>query len=193
MARFNVRIHCCVWFPLLSNYCCMYTTSLLWFFLLLIYAPMWPDLAKFCHFGTTLKNFAHFETFILDLEKLFNLLWQNLHANGQILIVGNGQISTNNPATWSHCICPFLRQFVHANLYMPICSACLQGEKTSESFDSSAAGFNKVKGRRRNQVQKEWHCQQHRPRRMHPRQQLCPHLRPRVHHVQRQVRQTHYT
>ena len=117
MARFNVRIHCCVWFPFLSNYCCMYTTSLLWFFLLLIYAPMWPDLAKFCHFGTTLKNFAHFETFILDLEKLFNLLWQNLHANGQILIVGNGQISTNNPATWSHCICPFLRQFVHPNLF----------------------------------------------------------------------------
>ena len=55
-----------------------------------------------------------------------------------------------------------------ANMYMPICSACLQGEKTSESFDSSATGFNKVEGRRQNQVQKGRHCCQHRPRRMHP-------------------------
>ena len=63
---------------------------------------MWPDLAKYRHFTTTLKNFGHFERVQLVIAKVLSLLWLILYAIGQLLIVENGKMLKNNLAIWSH-------------------------------------------------------------------------------------------
>ena len=40
--------------------------------------PVWPDLAKFCHFGKILNVFCNFSRFYLLFSKILNLLWQRL-------------------------------------------------------------------------------------------------------------------
>ena len=52
---------------------------------------VWPDLAKFHHFGKYLKIFGNIFKVYLVLGKVFNSLWHNLYAVGQILIAENGQ------------------------------------------------------------------------------------------------------
>ena len=53
---------------------------------------VWPDLAKFHHFGKYLKIFGNIFKVYLVLGKVFNSLCHNLYAFGQILIAVNGKI-----------------------------------------------------------------------------------------------------
>ena len=70
-------------------------------------AALWPDLAKFRHFGKILDIFGDFWGF----GKKFNLLWHILNAIGQIFIVVQGQISKIHTAIWSHCLAAFVTVF----------------------------------------------------------------------------------
>ena len=54
--------------------------------------PVWPDLAKFHHFGKYFKIFCNKFKVYLVLGKCFNSLWHNLFAFGQIFIAVNGQM-----------------------------------------------------------------------------------------------------
>ena len=60
-----------------------------------------PDLAKFCHFGATLKHIGRFESVLLVFAKMLSLFGQICYAIAQIFIGLNSQIK--NLATWSHC------------------------------------------------------------------------------------------
>ena len=53
---------------------------------------VWPDLAKFRHFGKKINFFGHFLSNYLVFGKIVNLLWQIFYTFGQIFIVLNGQI-----------------------------------------------------------------------------------------------------
>ena len=53
---------------------------------------MWPDLAKLHHFGKYFKIFGNIFKVYLVLGKVFNSLWHDLYAIGQIFIAENGQI-----------------------------------------------------------------------------------------------------
>ena len=61
---------------------------------------VWPDLAKFCHFGKTLQ--VKFLKVYFLFGKVLSLLWQIWYIIGLNLIVGNGQILKNNLTIWSH-------------------------------------------------------------------------------------------
>ena len=54
--------------------------------------PVWPDLAKFLHFGKWLNIFGNIFNVYLVLGKIFNSLWHNLYAIGHIFIAKIGQI-----------------------------------------------------------------------------------------------------
>ena len=68
--------------------------------------PLWPDLAKFRHFGNILKVLGDYMKVYLVLSKNLNLLWATFYAIGQISVVANGLILTKNLAIWSHWIDP---------------------------------------------------------------------------------------
>ena len=53
---------------------------------------VWPDLAKFHHFGNYLKILGIIFKVYLVLGKVFISLWHNLYAFGQIFVAVNGQI-----------------------------------------------------------------------------------------------------
>ena len=53
---------------------------------------MWPDRAKFHHFGKYLKFFGDIFKVYLVLGNVSNLLSQNLFAVGQIFITEKGQV-----------------------------------------------------------------------------------------------------
>ena len=55
-------------------------------------APVWPDLAKFHHFGKYFKKIGNLFKVYLFLGNVFSSLWHNLYAFGQIFIAVNGQI-----------------------------------------------------------------------------------------------------
>ena len=63
---------------------------------------VWPDLAKFCHFGIISKVLGNFLRVYLVFGKLFILLWQNYYAIGQFFIVVDSHILSNNLVIWSH-------------------------------------------------------------------------------------------
>ena len=63
---------------------------------------MWPDLAKFRHFGNSVQVFGNFLTVYFLFGKMLSLLWQTCDIIGLICIVGNGQILKNNLTIWSH-------------------------------------------------------------------------------------------
>ena len=71
--------------------------------------PVWPNLAKFHQFGNILKVLCDYMRAYLVLGKNLNLLWSSFYAIGQILIVPNGLIFTNNLVIWSHFIFHSLR------------------------------------------------------------------------------------
>ena len=48
--------------------------------------PMWPDLAKFRHFGKIFKVFGNFSRLYLLFGKILSLLWPILFTFGQIFI-----------------------------------------------------------------------------------------------------------
>ena len=52
---------------------------------------VWPDLAKFRHFGNMLKVDDTFLRVNLIFVLICNLLWLNCYDNSQIFIVENGQ------------------------------------------------------------------------------------------------------
>ena len=54
-----------------------------------IYLPVWPDLAKFRHFGYILKVLGDNVSVYLVLGKNLKLLWSTFYAIGQISIVAN--------------------------------------------------------------------------------------------------------
>ena len=60
---------------------------------------VWPDLAKFCHFGKTLQ--VKFLKVYFLFGKVLSLLWQIWYIIGLILIFANGQILKNNLTIWS--------------------------------------------------------------------------------------------
>ena len=62
--------------------------------------PVWPDLAKFRHFG---KVFSKFLRVYYLFGKILSLLWQNCDIIGLIFIVANGQILKKNLNIWSYC------------------------------------------------------------------------------------------
>ena len=64
---------------------------------------VWPDLAKFRHFGKNLQVFGKFLTAYLLFGNMLSLLWQIWYIIGQIIFVANNQILNNNLTIWSHC------------------------------------------------------------------------------------------
>ena len=54
--------------------------------------PVWPDWAKFHHFGNILNAFFIFVKVYLAFGKILNLLWQFFYAIGSILTDVNSQI-----------------------------------------------------------------------------------------------------
>ena len=83
--------------------------------------PVQPKLEKFCHFGTTLKNFGHFEWVDSVFGKILSLLWQILNSIGQILNNENGQILNRQS---SHLVTLFITKFVctgHLDFFASIC------------------------------------------------------------------------
>ena len=63
---------------------------------------VWPDLAKFCHFGKSLPVFGKFLIVHFLFGKILSWLWRICDIIGLIFIVANGQILKNNPTIWSH-------------------------------------------------------------------------------------------
>ena len=63
---------------------------------------MWPDLAKFGHFGNILKVLGICLRVYLLLCKISNLHWQLWFHIGPNFRFVNGQNWTNNIAVWSH-------------------------------------------------------------------------------------------
>ena len=63
---------------------------------------VWPDLAKFRHFGNILQVFGNFLTVYFLFGKMLSLLWRIRCTIGLIFIVAYGQILKNNPTIWLH-------------------------------------------------------------------------------------------
>ena len=63
---------------------------------------VWPDLAKFRHFGTILKVLGKILRDYFVFDKILILLCQKCFTIGQLFVVGDGQILSNNLAIWSH-------------------------------------------------------------------------------------------
>ena len=53
--------------------------------------PVWPDLAKFRHFGKSLEIFGKFLTAYFLFGKMLSILWQICDIIGLIFIAANGQ------------------------------------------------------------------------------------------------------
>ena len=83
---------------------------------------MWPDLAKFRHFGKILQVFGKFLMVYFLFGKIYNLLFQICCTTELIFIVANGQILKHNVTIWSHW-----------HLLIPIC-VCVCKPKQSSSF-----------------------------------------------------------
>ena len=54
-----------------------------------LYLSVWPELAKFRHFGNILKALVKF---VLVFGNILNKLWQLFYASGSILTDVNGQM-----------------------------------------------------------------------------------------------------
>ena len=65
---------------------------------------VWPDLAKFRQFGTSLQVFGKNVDGLFLICKILSLLWQICDIIVLIFIVANGQIMKNNLTIWSHCL-----------------------------------------------------------------------------------------
>ena len=76
---------------------------------------VWPDLAKFHHFGKNLPYFGQCLVWFIWYLTNFCTYICNFYAIGQISIAVNGQRLKNNLAIWSHChpptfLCAKLKQ-----------------------------------------------------------------------------------
>ena len=75
-----------------------------WQICTILVLPVWPDLAKFCHFGKGLQVFGKKWRFISDLAKWWTYFGKICDIIGLIFSVANGQILKNNRTIWSHCL-----------------------------------------------------------------------------------------
>ena len=64
---------------------------------------VWPDLAKFCHYGKILQVFGKCLMVHLLFDKMLGLFGQICYNIGLISIVSDDQILKNNFSIWSHC------------------------------------------------------------------------------------------
>ena len=62
---------------------------------------LWPDLAKFRHFGKTYSDFGKILMVYLVFGKILTLLCQEFYVIGRIFIAVNGQILNSYQAIWS--------------------------------------------------------------------------------------------
>ena len=102
-------------------------------------AAVWPDLAKFRHFGTIMKELGNFLRVFLVFGKMLSLLWQKCFAICQVFIVVNSHILWNDLAIWSHWTATaFCVTFVESSSFentffsqtfppQPLKNFCLQG------------------------------------------------------------------
>ena len=65
--------------------------------------PVWPDLAKFCHFGKILQVFGQFWKAKASIWQFFKPTLENCYAFGQVSFVMIGPILENNLPIWSYC------------------------------------------------------------------------------------------
>ena len=63
---------------------------------------MWPDLAKFRHFGKSLQVFGKSFNVYYLFGKMLSLFWQICDIIGLIFNVANGQILKYDLTIWSH-------------------------------------------------------------------------------------------
>ena len=75
-----------------SRLCCCWGSS-----------SVWPDVAKFRHFGKSLPVFGKFLTVYILSGKILSWLWQICAIIELIFIFANGQILKINLTIWSHC------------------------------------------------------------------------------------------
>ena len=66
------------------------------------FKPVWPDLAKFRHFGKILQSFGKLLGHYFLFGKIVNLHWEICYITGLIIIVVNGQILKHDLTIWSH-------------------------------------------------------------------------------------------
>ena len=64
-------------------------------------SAVWPDLAKFRHFGKTYSDFGKILMVYLVFGKILTLLCQEFYVIGRIFIAVNGQILNSYQAIWS--------------------------------------------------------------------------------------------
>ena len=81
-----------------------------------IILAVWPDLAKFYHFGKILLIFGKFLTVFFLFGKMLNLLWQICYITGIVFIIANGQILKHNLTIWSHW--SIVRKHIVASRYL---------------------------------------------------------------------------
>ena len=73
---------------------------------------VWPNLAKFHHFGNILWIFVKCLWVYSEFGKCLNLHWQNVYVSGQPFKAVHSQILKNNKTIWSHCSwAPFVGSF----------------------------------------------------------------------------------
>ena len=108
------------------------------YFLLLSRWPVWPDFAKFHCFGKYLNIFGNLFKVYLVLGKVFNSLWHNLYAFGQIYIAVNCKILKAQSVIWSHC--SRLSSFQDLNILLCLFS-CRNYQQWLLANDFSDSGF----------------------------------------------------
>ena len=64
---------------------------------------VWPDSAKFRHFGKSSQVFGKCLTVYFLFGKMLSILWQTWDISGLVFIATNGRILKNNFTIWSHC------------------------------------------------------------------------------------------
>ena len=72
------------------------------------FVSVWPDLAKFHHFGKLLKDFGNIWRAYLVLATLWTHFGKIMYGIGQSFIVVNGPNWKHKLAIWSHwfvCVC----------------------------------------------------------------------------------------
>ena len=67
---------------------------------------MWPDLAKFCHFGKTSKVFGYSFMVYFVLGKLLNIIGQIFMTLDKFSLLLMAQYWKDNLAIWSYCLWP---------------------------------------------------------------------------------------
>ena len=83
------------------------------FKIIFYFQAVWPDLAKFHHFGKYLKIFGNIFKVYLVLGQVFISLWHNLYSFGKIFITVNGQILKTQSG---HLVTLFLIEFANLSI-----------------------------------------------------------------------------